>query len=329
MGLRDFLKSLINRGDKVKQIADPINTVETGDGDKEDLTSRAYYKSRVRQNRADIVRLTGYVEQYTAKFEQVKQQFPEGSKEYIEAKDEMYRWIVRLDEIKSQEEFYRPNTKEDIAYRDKIMESFPEQLKTALSPNLDLRFHSTPINFAKQIIESRQISSTPDRYDGYTKNSDGLGEISASSRDDIVRTIRHYSRLQDYTDCLPAGCVFALFPKDKKDAENKDRSVMGSVDFKKNPEQLFGVLTTPENIEMVKEWMEKAELNPDLVYTHEAFLEAVKVKSGIEDRKAEFENRIAQSNVKGAPTKDWMSNEDNLIIVDPDLYQDIDDDYSK
>lgn len=318
MGLREFFRSLLDRGRKVKQIAAPMDISEQGDGNKNDLTSRAYYKSCLRYNRSEINRISKYVKEYTAKFKQVQKEASVDSPEYNKAKDEMYRWIVRLDEIKAQEKFFRPNTPEDIAYRDDIYMNFPDKLKEALSPNLDLRFHSTSISSTKQIMQSRKISSTPDRYDGYIKNSDGLGEISASNRDDIIRTIRYYSHLGDYTDALPAGCVFALFPKDKADAANHERNVIGSVDFRKDPEQLFGIFTTPENIEKVKGWMEKAKLNPNLVYTHEEFLEVVKIKSREEDKKAEFKQSIE---VNKEATVDWMNNTGPLIVPDPDLYQ--------
>lgn len=54
---------------------------------------------------------------------------------------------------------------------------------------------------------------------------------------------------------------------------------MYNVNFRENPNQLFGVFTTPENILRVKEWMKESGFNPEQVYTFESFLEVVKVKS--------------------------------------------------
>ena len=304
MGLRDFFKKLLN-GRKTKRIADSMDIVEPGDGDEKDVKSIAYYKSCLRNNRSEINRITRYVNEYSEKFEHIKRQFPEGSKEYENAKEEMYRWIVALDRHKSETEFFRANTQEDIDYREEQILNFPDKLKEVLSPNFDLRFHSTSIGFAKQIIQSKQITSTPDRYDGYIKNSDGIGEISVSNRDDINRTIRYYSCLSQYSQALPAGCVFALLPKDKKDAANYKRSVIASVDFRHNPEQLFGIFTTPENIERVKGWMKESELNPNLVYTYEEFLEAVKIKSEIEDKNVSLRKRLE---IKELPEQQFIDN---------------------
>ena len=329
MKIKDILNFWLNKVRKVKLIEDPINKKESEDGEINDLTSRAFYKSQVIYNRNEIERISKYVEQYSKMFEQVKQQYEVGTKEYNNARDEMYRWIVRLDEIKAEQEFIRPNTQEDIKYRDEIVINYPNKLKEALSPNLDLRFHSTSISATKQIIQSKQITSVPDRYDGYIKNSDGEGIISASTRNDIVRTITHYSHLNDYTSALPAGCVFALFPKDKSDAANYGRNEISSVNFTKNPEQLFGIITTPENIKRVKEWLEKSQLNPDLVYTHQDFLEVVKLKSSLEDKKAEFKNKIKVNeediakNIKEEKTND--TSEIQLSTINNEKEKDKDD----
>ena len=292
--VKQFLKKVkeIFSYNKPKQIAEPMDIVEPGDGDKDDITSIAYYKACLRKNRDEINRSTKYVNEYTEKFNRIKKEFSPGQKEYEDARDEMYRWIIALDMHKSETEFIRPNTKEDIEYREKLVIDYPNKLKNVLSPNFDLRFHSTSISFAKQIIKSKEISSTPDRYDGYIKNSDGKDVISVSDRNDLSRTIHSYANLNLYTQALPAGCIFALLPKDEKDVSQYTQSVMSKVDFKQNPEQLFGICTTPENIQRVKEWMNEARLNPDIVYTYEEFLNVVRLRSEIEDQKLPLRDKI-------------------------------------
>lgn len=152
-----------------------------------------------------------------------------------------------------------------------------------------MRFHGTPIYYAEQIIKSGNISSTADRYDGYIKSTDMKGEISASNIDTIDRTINYFSDMTSYQRSLPAGCIFALLPRDKEDAEY-GHDMMHSVDFRQNPEQLFGVFTTPENIDQVKDWMSESGFNNSFVYTFEKFIEVVKEKSNMLDKTAEGEN---------------------------------------
>lgn len=254
------------------------------------------YKKQLELKKIDINRFSKYLSDATQKFTNIQQIFSENSKEYIDAKDEMSRWKHSLDEAKLTLKFIRPNSQQDIKYRDEQCETFANKLQMVLSPNFDLRFHGTPIYFAEQIIKSGIISSTADRYDGYIKSTDKEGEISASDKDTIGRTINYFSDMTAYQRALPSGCIFALLPKDKDDA-TYGPSLMHSVDLRKNPGQLFGVFTTPENIERVKEWMNEAEFNPNLVYTFEEFLKAVKIRSDQIDKKIEFNNRIEETEI--------------------------------
>ena len=256
------------------------------------------YKKSLENKITDINRYTKYLSDATQKFENAKISFGVDSRQYADAKYEMHRWQQSLDEAKLVVNFIRPNLQEDIDYRNMQCSTFANNLQEVLSTNFDLRFHGTPIYFAEQIIKTGKISSTADRYDGYIKSSDGEGEISVADRDSIDRTINYFSDIVSYQQDLPSGCIFALLPKNKDDA-NTDRSTMHSVDFRKNPEQLFGIFTTPENIEQVKSWMSRDGFNPDLVYTFEEFLQAVKVKSNIIDEKAKFDKLIeAPDNAK-------------------------------
>ena len=72
-----------------------------------------------------------------------------------------------------------------------------------------------------------------------------------------------------------------MFPKGPED--NEFPNLMKTVDFSQNPEQLFGIFTTPENIERVSKWMQEAGLDASKVYTFESFLEQVQETSRLID----------------------------------------------
>ena len=310
MGIGSFFRGLF--GLKPKEIPEFMDMIEPGDGDEEDLTSIAYYKRYLRANRSECIRISGYVEEFSEKFDAVLEEgWPQDSARYQAARNEKYRWIVDLDAVQTEKDYIRQNTQEDIEYRERQYEEFPDKLKAVLPPDFDLRFHSTSIGFTRQILESKSISSTPFRFDGYIKNSDGIDNISASNREDISRTIRFYAGLREYQRCLPAGCVFALLPKDQADIEMSSRNEMGRIDFLQNPQQLFGIFTTPENIKRVKEWMRNAELDAELVYTYEEFLQAVEERAG--DKSKAFRGRMSNMDLYGDIP------EENLINADPDL----------
>lgn len=176
------------------------------------------YLSYAETVKSDIVRYSKYVEDYTKKFEEVKINYSEDSKEYIDARDEANRWKQVLDDRIGQLRFIRPNSQEDINYRNSQCNNFVQELKQVLSPNFDLRFHGTPIYFAEQIIKNGGIFSTADRYDSYIKSTDLKGQISASTAKTIARTIDVFSDTMAYQRCLPCGCIFAVKPRNKEDA---------------------------------------------------------------------------------------------------------------
>ncbi|MCI8700437.1 MAG: hypothetical protein HFJ47_03745 [Clostridia bacterium] len=236
------------------------------------------YKENVKLMKSDIQRYKQYI-----KDAQEKKYLGDGYK----------RWEYTLDEAKLAINFIRPNSKQDIEYREEQGDTFATKLQEVLSPDFDLRFHGTPIYFAEQIIKSGMISSSADRYDGYINSTDGRGEISVADREGIGRTINFFSDISSYQRSLPCGCIFALLPKDKEDATfGKEQSIMHSVNLRQNPQQLFGIFTSPENINEVKKWMSKAKFNPDLVYTFEEFLKVVEEKSKEVDKKNEFKIMI-------------------------------------
>lgn len=237
------------------------------------------YKQALELKNADINRYSRYLSDATQKFKDIQQRFSKDSKEYAYARDEMFRWRYTLDETILSLQYIRPNSQEDIEYRDKTVNNYADELKKVLSPNFDLRFHGTPIYFTEQILKSGCISSTADRYDGYIKSTDTTGEISVSDRESIDRTIQFFSDMSGYMRHLPGGCIFAILPNGNEDPSMREASLMPSVNFRENPEQLFGIFTTPENIEQVREWMSKYGFDADLIYTFEEFLEVVKEKS--------------------------------------------------
>ena len=267
-----------------------------------------YYKKSKECKISDINRYTNYLKNAIEEFQNIKQKFSENSNEYMEAKNEITRWRYTLEESKLSFKYIRPNNQEDIDYRNNQCEEFVNKLKKVQSPNFDLRFHGTPIYFAEEIIKSGTISSSADRYDGYIKSTDRIGEISVSNIETVARTINFFSDMTSYQRSLPAGCIFALLPKNKEDA-NYEKGLMHSVDFKNNPSQLFGIFTTPENIKRVKEWMKQSGLNPEIVYTFEEFLKAVEIKSAIVDNqiKNSIKYNVENNEIKSESIKKYQN----------------------
>ena len=213
------------------------------------------YKSHLNIAKADIIRFKGYIE---------KGLNPQ-------------RWQYELKNVEKSIPFIRPNDPKDIEYREYWREIFGEQLQRIAPENLDLRFHGTSIYNTKAILESGGIFSSVDINDGYRASTDMSGEISATSIPTINRTLYGwFADMGSHIKSLPCGCVFVLVPRTEKDQMLKKQDGMESVDFRKHPEQLYGIITTDENRENVREWLEAASLDKDLVTNFEGFLERIK-----------------------------------------------------
>ena len=246
------------------------------------ITSRKYYREEKKSLEKEVERVSECVDDSIAVLENLKRgQCPINSPNYQHELRQYYRWTYVLNENNLSLKFIRPNNKDDIEYRSQMhSDLFVYQLQNIIAPNgtplMDLRFHGTPIYFAQQIIETGSITSSMDRFGNYNNSTNINGEISASRIQDLKKTMDRYSDMIAYKRCMPAGCVFALFPRDYEDSVY-GVDTMHNIDFRKNPQQLFGIFTTPENIKQVKGWMSEYGFNPDLVYNFEEFLKATQM----------------------------------------------------
>lgn len=208
----------------------------------------------------------------TRHFENVAREFKPDSREYGQAYYDVQRWMENLHRSTRQLQFMRPNIASDIAYRDDIVKKYVLQLNSVVPLNSNLRFHGTPIYYAEEIIKSGEISSTMDRL-GYMRSSNLNGRISVYTANKLSEfDMSMYWDMASYGSCLPGGCVFVLLPKDDAEASLIRSNEMNNVNFKNNPNQLVGILTTPENIERVQGWMIDSGLDFNKVYTFEKFL---------------------------------------------------------
>jgi len=194
--------------------------------------------------------------------------------EYLQenrTKDDRLRWEYALHEAERKLEFARPNTQEDIDYRRRVGQEFAAKLQE-VTGNLDLRFHGTPLHFAEEIIKSGQISSSADRWDGYNQSTDGHGVFSVSDIDSLPRTVNWFLNVESHVQSQPCGCLFVLTPGNQTE-EQRNQSIMDSVDLWNNPERLHSIVTTPENVERVQQWCKDMHMDPTKVHTFDDFVE--------------------------------------------------------
>lgn len=192
--------------------------------------------------------------------------------EYQKAFKEFQKVNYELKETEKILKYLRPNNQYDVEYRKKQLSEFTKKLRSVISDKLDLRFHGAPIYFAEDIIRSGKISSTAERFNGYNRSFDSAGIISVTDIDTLDTTVKSFSGL-DIADNLPAGCIFVLRAENTDTC--KETFSMKSVDFKENPKALYGIITTPENINMVRGWMLEQGFMSEKVYDFDEFIHVI------------------------------------------------------
>lgn len=165
---------------------------------------------------------------------------------------------------KGQLEFIRPANDADVAYRKRVYDELPGKIRDSIPANSPLRFHGSPIDRSRDIIASKAISSSVDR-EGISTSFDGGGGFSVTMPDKTETTIHDFTDILRDSCTVPAGCIFVLLPESEEDAEAGKRQIMGNVDFGEEPDRLVGIMTSPENLQKVRDWCGLSGFDPSLV----------------------------------------------------------------
>ena len=205
--------------------------------------------------------------------------------------------------IESQLEFLRPSSQDDMEYRLKQYNEFSKQIKAVVPDDLHLCFHGCPIYSAKNIIEDGEISSSVDRVASST-SYDISDQVSVTTKNTIETTVQVYAGLTGNYN-LPAGCIFVILPQDENEIKTSETSMLiGNVSFREKPERLYSIITTPENIEVVTKWAEKANIDISKIHDFEGFI------AEIAKQKNHFsEQDIGKTTIKIATTEKDKVNE--------------------
>ena len=186
------------------------------------------------------------------------------------------RWQYDIDNRQGALKFIRPNNQKDINEREKWKKEFPIKIKELLDDSSDLRFHGTSIYNAENIIKTGFITSTVDRYNGYETSSDQSGVFSAATASTIdVVFSNGFDGTGDYAVCLPCGCTFVFKNRDDDDREKEKALQMKAINFKEHPEQLYGIVTSEENLPSVRKWMSSAGYDSALVTGFQGFIDRI------------------------------------------------------
>ena len=187
--------------------------------------------------------------------------------------------------------FIRPNSAEDISYREEQLYNFAKKIETILPESEQLIFHATPIYNAEKIIKSGRIISGRDLW-GFATSGDPKGKFSVTTKEQLRTSVLGHSDLNAFIGFLPAGVIFVL--KAQNDAEYqmaKDDAYMKNVNFKQNPAHLYGLITTPENQSRVKDWLNHQSYQFP-VYDYKGFIKHIASKTAQKTKLLQIQKQI-------------------------------------
>lgn len=173
-------------------------------------------------------------------------------------------------------EFARVPTVEDVEYRAQVKQEFAQLVREAVPDELPLVFHGTNnLGNVRQIIRTHGLLTPEQRGESMTSFAN-LVDVTAKNN---IQTSCDFAESGSYW--MPYGAIFAFMPKPeelgivRETEANRNSEVSGGVDgvdFKVQPERLYGIITTPENISRIREWCEEEGLDANKVVTHGDFL---------------------------------------------------------
>ena len=187
--------------------------------------------------------------------------------------------------------FIRPNSAEDISYREEQLYNFTKKIKTILPDSEGLIFHASPIYNAEKIIKSGRIMSGRDLW-GFATSGDPKGKFSITTKEQLRTSVLGHADLNAFIGFLPAGVIFVL--KAQNDAEYqmaKDDAYMKNVNFKQNPAHLYGLITTPENQSRVKDWLNHQSYQFP-VYDYKGFIKHIASKTAQKTKLSQIQKQI-------------------------------------
>ena len=216
--------------------------------------------------------------------EDLRQSLQEAKQSRNERKIKLYTKRIQdtikyLDKIKNLLACIRPNNEKDVEERTNIIKDYADFIDQVIPDDQPVVFHgNNNIGIVEKIIESGGL---------YTPSERGVEYSSFASQIDVTAKSNIQVSL-DFADrgtnsYMPYGALFAFYPKEyeyKEVFKTGDNSeVLGGVESVSFSEDRFiGIITTDENIFRLRKAMERSNLDPNKIYTHEEFLEHSKNK---------------------------------------------------
>jgi hypothetical protein len=171
-----------------------------------------------------------------------------------------------------------PKNDKDKVYRRNVGEKFATIIKQTIPDNFPIVFHGTGyIGTVKQIIKSGGLFTPEEK--GESPTSFAM-LIDVTYKNNIKTSLQFADTTEPY---MPYGALFAFSPQDNEidhvistGESGEVLNGVNGVNFRNNPDRLYAIITTPENIDRVKKWCADYGWDEEKVFSHNGFVKHIK-----------------------------------------------------
>lgn len=168
----------------------------------------------------------------------------------------------------------RPNNEIDLRERADVLANFGRAINEVIPDGTPLVFHgNNNLSTVKEIINSGGLKTPEERGVDY-KSFATLIDVTAKSN---LRVSLEFADA-GINSFMPYGAIFAFYPQEdecevvlKTGESSQVSSGVKGVGF--DEDRFFGIITTIENVEDLKQVFEANNFDPKKVFTHKQFLE--------------------------------------------------------
>lgn len=184
----------------------------------------------------------------------------------------------RINELESQLVYMREDMPEDLSERKEILQSFSKKIAETVPDGVPMVFHgNNDIATVYEILKSGGLKTPEERGEDFKSFAT---QIDVANKHDIHVPVEFAE--PGIESARPYGAIFVFYPK--KDEIDKGLGEFGSevpggvqsIDFKEEDNRFVGVITTKENKERIRKWLQEFEIDDKKIFTHSEFLEMCK-----------------------------------------------------
>ena len=180
-----------------------------------------------------------------------------------------------FESLKYKKEYMRENNIDDLKERDTIRKTYAKLIKEMIPDGTPIVFHGVSnIGVVEEILKSGGLLSCEEQG---ISNRSFASDIDVCYKDNIRVSLEFADSSSN--EYMPYGAVIAFRPLDTeidRVIRTKDSTeVLGgvsSVNFRDEPDRLYGIITTKENLTRIKKWCLKYGIDHEKVFTHKQFL---------------------------------------------------------